>query len=99
MPWKDVSLLSQREEFVLLSRHEGAAISQLCRRFGVSRKTGYKWLGRFAESGRAGLSDRSRRPHRSPEQTTVEQHLSQQHAERSGRPGSHGLPRQGVQPR
>jgi transposase InsO family protein len=72
MPWKDVSLLSQREEFVLLSRHEGAAISQLCRRFGVSRKTGYKWLGRFAESGRAGLSDRSRRPHRSPEQTTVE---------------------------
>lgn len=47
----------------------GANKSELCRRFGISRNKGYKWLGRFAADGVAGLSDRSRRPHRSPERT------------------------------
>ena len=41
---------------------------QLCRRFQVARSTGYKWLRRFRQSGRSGLFDRSRRPHRSPRQ-------------------------------
>ena len=42
MAWKDVSTMSQRLEFVVLATAEGANVSELCRRFGVSRKTGYK---------------------------------------------------------
>lgn len=44
-------------------------MSQLCRRYGVSRKTGYKWLNRWRKQGDAGLRDRSRRPHHHPNQT------------------------------
>src|SRR3954454_20185542 len=66
MPWKDCSAMSSREEFVTLARAEGANISVLCRRFGVSRRTGYKWMGRYRAGGAAALADRSRRPHRSP---------------------------------
>ena len=62
MAWKDVSVMSQREEFVVLASADGANVSELCRRFGVSRKTGYKWLSRYATDGVAGLVDQSRRP-------------------------------------
>ena len=44
-------------------------MTALCRRFGISRKTGYKWLERYAMEGQPGLADRSRRPHRSPART------------------------------
>ena len=69
MPWKECSAVSCREEFVVLARTEEANVSKLCRHFGVSRRTGYKWLGRFARTGRPGLLDRSRRPRSSPERT------------------------------
>ena len=46
-------------------------MSQLCRLFGVSRRTGYKWRGRFEREGMRGLRDRSHRPHRSPQQLGV----------------------------
>lgn len=69
MPWHEVSTMSLREEFVMVARQEGANMALLCRRFGIARRTGYKWLARFASEGRGGLSDRSRRPHRSPTQT------------------------------
>ena len=62
MAWKDVSVMSQRAEFVVLASAAGANVSELCRRFGVSRKTGYKWLSRYAVDGAAGLVDQSRRP-------------------------------------
>ena len=62
MTWKDVSIVSQRAEFVVLASVDGANVSELCRRFGVSRKTGYKWLSRYAAEGSAGLADQSRRP-------------------------------------
>jgi transposase InsO family protein len=66
--------MSQREEFIALAMQGGANISALCRQFGISRRTGYKWLNRFRESGgdRACLDDRSRRPHHSPEKTPLE---------------------------
>jgi transposase InsO family protein len=47
-------------------------MSELCRRFGVSRSNGYKWRGRYRAEGPAGLSERSRRPHHSPSRTTGE---------------------------
>ncbi len=69
MPWKECSSVSEREEFVKLLELESSNVSVLCRRFGISRKTGYKWLGRYESVGRAALCDRSRRPHTSPEKT------------------------------
>ena len=71
MPWQEVSTMSLRYEFVQLSLQEEANIRALCRRFGISPKTGYKWLKRHAAEGQAGLNDRSRRPHRSPSQTPL----------------------------
>jgi transposase InsO family protein len=58
-----------REEFARLARSEGANVRALCRRYGVSPTTGYKWLERYVAAGRAGLADRSRRPHVSPGRT------------------------------
>lgn len=49
----------------------GANLSELCRRFGLSRSKAYKWLRRYEREGRAGLCDRSRRPHRSPRRTAA----------------------------
>jgi transposase InsO family protein len=67
MPWREVSQMDQRREFVQLALQEGVNRRELCRRFGVHADTGYKWLRRWAR-GEA-LSDRSRRPHASPGQT------------------------------
>lgn len=65
MPWNEVSIVGQREEFVRLAQKQGN-IRLLCRRFGLSPTTAYKWLGRYREGGREGLEDSSRRPLRSP---------------------------------
>ena len=70
MSWKVETTVVVRREFVELCSVEGSNFSELCRRFGVSRKTGYKWLGRFRKEGVLGLSDQSRRPLRCPGQTT-----------------------------
>ncbi|QIL80361.1 helix-turn-helix domain-containing protein [Diaphorobacter sp. HDW4A] len=60
--------MSLRQEFVMLALAESANVRELCRRFGISPKTGYKWLARFRSSGcdRASLVDHSRRPLSSP---------------------------------
>lgn len=60
--------MSQRLEFVILAIQSGIAFKELCRRYGVSRKTGYKWLTRYRSGGAEALQDRSRRPQRSPQQ-------------------------------
>ncbi|QDT42651.1 Integrase core domain protein [Gimesia alba] len=74
MVWKECNRVSERKEFVLLASVEGANISQLCQRFGIARKTGYKWMQRYREEGVAGLVDRSRCPHtfRSPTSKKME---------------------------
>lgn len=63
MPWREVSVMEARQEFVALALLEGVNRRELCRRFGIHPDTGYKWLKRWASEG---LADRSRRPHRSP---------------------------------
>lgn len=63
--------MDQREEFVRLALVPRANRSELCRRFGISRDKGYKWLRRYRAEGRAGLADRSRRPRSSPERTAA----------------------------
>ena len=69
MPWRELSIMEQREEFIRLALPVGANRSELCRRFGISRAKGYKWLERYQLEGRAGLEDRSRRPRHSPRRT------------------------------
>jgi transposase InsO family protein len=54
-----------REQFVLRASGRGVVFAELCREFGVSRKTGYKWQKRFKQQGVDGLADASRRPRRS----------------------------------
>ena len=66
MPWKEACAMSLCEEFVRLASQDGVNMRALCRRFEVSAKTAYKWLGRFREGGAAALGDRSRRPRESP---------------------------------
>ena len=58
-----------RLEFVTLARKGGSHLSEICRRFGISRKVGYKWLERYDREGIMGLQDRSRRPQTSPRRT------------------------------
>lgn len=72
MPWKEVSIMSQRLEFVTLAAAEKANIRHLCRCYGISSATAYKWLHRFQSIGVNGLADRSRRPHHSPSRSAVE---------------------------
>jgi transposase InsO family protein len=69
MPWKEESIMSLRREFVELASQSRVNISQLCRRFQISREIGYKWLKRYREEGVPGLADRSRRPEHSPRRT------------------------------
>ena len=66
MPWLETSPVEQRERFI--RDHRGAlyTMGELCARYAVSRKTGYKWLARFDEGGRRGLQDRRRAPHQCP---------------------------------
>ena len=58
--------MSQKMEFVERATKPGARISTLCREYGISRETGYKWLKRFKREGADGLEERSRRPHATP---------------------------------
>lgn len=72
MGWKESDRVSERLEFVHLASVEGANISALCKRFDVSRRTGYKWLARWKAMGEEGLEDLSRKPSHSPLQTRPE---------------------------
>ncbi len=61
--------MSLKHEFVTLARTPGANIRELCRRYGISPPTAYQLLERYAREGDAGLLERSRRPHNSPNRT------------------------------
>ena len=92
--------MSERQEFVAFASQEGANISALCATFGISRKTGYKWLARAAAGDRA-LADHSRRPRSSPAQTRPELEarilaLRAEHPSWGGRKLHHRLLAQGV---
>jgi putative transposase len=63
MPWKEKDVMNLRSEFVLRALKE-ENFRALCREYGISPKTEYKWLDRFKEDGLSGRSDASRRPHR-----------------------------------
>lgn len=70
MPFKETDVMNERIRFVALALEEEANITTLCRHFGISRTTGYRWIHRYRqEHSFTALGDRSRRPHRSPRKT------------------------------
>ena len=74
MAWKESSIVKERTKFVL--RLEGGErMSDLCREFGISRKTGYKIWNRFQELGLIGVFDEPRAPERIPHRTSKEAEL------------------------
>ena len=58
--------MEERLEFAAAYAKGDESMAELCRRYGISRKTGYKWLERYRRFGKAGLEDRSRAAHRHP---------------------------------
>jgi putative transposase len=74
MPWRTDSLMAQRLDFIeaVLHRRPGESIREVCRRVGISERTGHKWLKRFSAGGPSGLADRSHAPHQVPHQVPRE---------------------------
>ena len=70
MPWKEETVENLRKTFVLEAIQEGSNMSQLCRTYGISRKTGYKWLQRYQEG--VDMGDQKRTPHVMPRKTPRE---------------------------
>ena len=64
LPWKETSAESERMRFIELKATGAGTVADLCRWFGISRKTAYKLIGRYEAHGLDGLRDRSRAPHR-----------------------------------
>jgi putative transposase len=72
MPWRETSPMEERLEFVREYETELFTMTELAAQYGISRRTGYKWLERYDAHGAVGLHDRSRRPHASPQATDPE---------------------------
>lgn len=103
MGWQVRSTVELRHEFVLLADQEGANMTQLCQRFGISRPTGYLWLERYRRDGMAGLEERPRTPQHSPTRTppaveTAVLAVREAHPTWGGRKIRAVLERQGLSP-
>jgi putative transposase len=62
MPWEETCIMDERMAFIVDWQRNEMGLAALCRFYGVSRKTGYKWIERFESEGIDGLKDRSRAP-------------------------------------
>ena len=67
MPWQETCTMEERMKFMCAYLEGAVAMAELCRQYGVSRKTGYKWLERYRVDGLLGLQARSRAPHGRPQ--------------------------------
>jgi putative transposase len=72
MAWRETSPMDQRMQFVSEYQSGLFTMTELADQYGISRKTAYKWISRYEESGVLGLADRSTRPHHSPNATAAE---------------------------
>jgi transposase-like protein len=72
MPWQEESTMQLRRQFVQDVQSSATPVSELCRAYGISRKTGYQWLERYEAGGLPALADQSRRPAVSPTATPAE---------------------------
>jgi transposase len=84
--------MRERVGFIAAVERNELTFCEICERFGVSRKTGYKWLARYEATGPAGLVDLSRRPHQSPNATP--RRVADRLEESFGRTMAHRLSRQ-----
>jgi transposase-like protein len=77
MPWKETTVMEQKIEYITEWRSGQFAITELCRAFGISRTTAYKYINRFQEKGIEGLYELNRAPHVRPNKTpeTIEQRI------------------------
>ena len=80
MPWSETTIMDARVAFILDWKSQKHQVTELCQRYGVSRKTAYKWINRFVEEGPDGLWERSHAPRASPQRTEdeVEQAIVEQ---------------------
>jgi len=69
MSWKEVNPMQQKILFIADYLRKISSLTDLCLRYGISRKTGYKWIQRFESTGIDGLNEQTRRPNASPIQT------------------------------
>ena len=102
MPWRTDSVADQRQEFCVLANKRVIPFRELCARYGISPKTGYKWLSRYEQHGVEGLTDQSRVPLVSPRRTPpwVEElvcEIRRQHPSWGGRKIHNVLRRRGVE--
>lgn len=72
MPWKEVTKMEEKRAFVYRSLEGVDSFTELCREYGISTKTGYKWQKRFLEKGLAGLEELSRKPGGNPNRVDEE---------------------------
>ena len=66
MPWKETCAMDERVMFIADYLRDELSVAELCRRYEISRKTGYKWLERYDDEGIVGLKERSHAPHDCP---------------------------------
>lgn len=71
MAWRERSLMDERVQFISDYRRQLFTMTELCDRYGISRKTGYAVVGRYEAEGLSGLVPRSSRPHHSPQATAA----------------------------
>jgi transposase InsO family protein len=69
MPWSDTSPMDERARFVLDAFSDCFTMTELCERYGISRKTGYKWIERYKGGGDPACADESRAPRTHPNAT------------------------------
>lgn len=69
MPWSQTTPMHERTLFIADHLRGTRSVLELCAEYGISRKTGYKWIERYIRRGPAGLEDRSRRPRHAPNAT------------------------------
>lgn len=69
MPWTETDAVTERHKFILAHQKGLFSMTELCHRFSISRKTGYKWIHRYRDGGIEALHDRSRAPQRCPHRT------------------------------
>jgi putative transposase len=71
MPWRKTSAMDERCQFVIDAEKDWGHFTELCAYYGISTKTGYKWLGRFKQGGMVSLQNRSRAPKNHPNEVSV----------------------------
>ena len=72
MPWKETCAMQERAKFIIDVLDGTYSMVELCDYYSISRKTGYKWLGRYHQSGIEALHDRSRAPYNHPQEMSLQ---------------------------